>query len=51
MIPKLGFVRNFLVTPLGFGLVIVLPFSLIIIYDISKFSKILKKKKEEEKII
>lgn len=51
MIPKLGFVRNFLVTPLGFGLVIILPFSLIIIYDISKFSKILKKKKEEEEII
>lgn len=49
-IPQLGVVRNFLLTPFGFSVAIILPAVLIIIYDIFKFSKLLKKKKEDEEL-
>ena len=47
-IPKLGYIQKFLLTPFGFIISILVPILLVIIFDIIRVYKMVKRKKEEE---
>lgn len=46
-IPKLGYIQKFLLTPFGFIISILIPILLVIIFDIVRIYRMIKRKREE----